>query len=202
MSVRIPLEVHAVTVVVVEHRIEERQIRVGPRTETRRERVEARREVPPRQDRASFDRALGYANAAFSPHDIQFHVASFDTPAAEVPNGAERVDQNGFQYLARQFPARSGLSVLLVADFERSDLGGQAVEEQSVCIVGAFGDPGTGKILAHELGHLLALAHVERDSRRANWNLMYPAYRAGDELTPEQAALARGSRTGRRFGGS
>lgn len=202
MPVRIPLEVHAVTVVVVEHRVEERQVRVGPRTEPRRERVEVRREVPPGLDRTSFDRALGYSNAVFSPTGIQFHVACFDTPTAEIPNGADRVDLNGFQYLARQFPAKSGLSVLLVADFERSDLGGQAVEEQSVCIVCALGDPGTGKVLAHELGHLLALPHVERDSRRANWNLMYPAYRAGDELTPAQVALAVGSRTGRRFGGS
>lgn len=202
MPIRIPLEVHAVTVVVVEHRVEEREVRVGPRTETRRERVEARREVPPRQDRASFDRALGYANGVFSPAGVQFHVASFDTPTSEIPNGAERVDLNGFQYLARQFPAHGGLSVLLVADFERSDLGGQAVEEQSVCIVCALGDPGTGKVLAHELGHLLALPHVDRDTRRANWNLMYPAYRAGDELTAEQVVLARGSRTGRRFGAS
>jgi len=202
MSIRIPLEIHAITVVVAQDRIVEREIRVGPRTETRRERQTERREVPPRQDRSSFDRALGYSNGVFAPADVRFHVASFDAATEEIPNGAERVDLNGFQYLARRFPPRSGLSVLLVADFERGDLGGQAVEEQSVCIVCALGDPGTGKVLAHELGHLLALPHVERDSRRANWNLMYPAYRAGDELTAVQIARARASRTGRRFGGT
>lgn len=201
MPIRVPLEVHAITVVVLEQRIEERQIRVGREMSPRRERVTVRREVPPRQDRTTFDSALRYSNNVFTPADIQFHVASFDPATEEIPNGADRVDFNGFQFLARRYPPRSGLSVLLVADFERGDLGGQAVEAQSTCIVCALGDPGTGKVLAHELAHLMALPHVATGSPRANWNLMYPALRAGDELTPEQIALARGSRAGCRFGG-
>lgn len=201
MPIRIPLEVHPITVVVQEARIVERTVQVGPRTDVRRERVTERREVPPRQDRASFDRALGTANGIFAPHDVQFHVACFESATEEIPGGAERVDFNGFQFLAGRHPARLGLSVLLVADFTRDDLGGQAVEAQSVCIVCALGDPGTGKVLAHELGHLLDLPHVARDSARANWNLMYPAYRAGDELTHAQKNRAHSSRAARRFGG-
>ncbi|MBK8595917.1 MAG: hypothetical protein IPP07_16855 [Holophagales bacterium] len=199
MPIRVPLEVHAITIVVVEERIEERQIRVGPNTVPRRERVTARREFPPRQDRATFESALRYANAVFAPADIRFHLSSFTPATEEIPNGTEQVDFNGFQYLAGRHPPRSGLSVLLVADFERADLGGQAVESQSTCIVCALGDPGTGKVLAHELGHLLALPHVETGSPRANWNLMYPALRAGDELTAQQISLAQGSRAARRF---
>ena len=76
------------------------------------------------------------------------------------------------------------------------------MEEQSVCIVCALGDPGTGKVLAHELGHLLALPHVARESTRSNWNLMYPAYRAGDELTADQIAVARRSRASVRSAGA
>lgn len=201
MPIRVPLEVHAITVVVLEQRIEARQIRVGPTMTTRNERVTSRREVPPRQDRTSFDSALRYSNNVFAPADMQFYVASFAAATEEIPNGAEQVDFNGFQYLVGRFPPTCGLSVLLVADFERADLGGQAVEAQSACIVCALGDPGTGKVLAHELAHLMALPHVATSSPRANWNLMYPALRAGDELTASQISLARGSRTGRRFGG-
>ena len=201
MPIRIPLEVHPITVVVQEPQIVERPVQVGPRTEIHRERVMSRREVPPRQDRPSFDRALGYANGVFATHDIQFHVACFEPATEEIPGGADQVDFNGFQFLAGRHPARTGLSVLLVADFTRGDLGGQAVEAQSVCIACALGDPGTGKVLAHELGHLLDLPHVERDSTRANWNLMYPAYRAGDELTAAQVTRARNSRIALRFGG-
>lgn len=201
MSIQIPLEVHLVTVIVREATIVERRVQVGPRTDLRRERVMAAREVPPRQDRTSFGLAITYANNVFSAHDIRFLVASCDAVSEEIPNGGERVDVNGFQYLAGRYPPARGLSVLVVGDFERSDLGGQAVEAQSTCIVCALGNPGTGKVLAHELGHLLDLPHVAVDSPRANYNLMYPAYRAADDLTTAQVARARSSRIGRRFGG-
>lgn len=119
MPTRIPLEVHAITVVVVEEGTETYTVQVGRETRTQRRRVSTRREVPPRQDRAGFDQALAYANA---------------------------------------------------------------------------------EVLAHELAHLFDLPHVPRDSPRAHWNLMYEAYRAGDELTPEQVARARASRVARHFG--
>jgi hypothetical protein len=202
MPIRIPLEVHAITLVVVEEGIETYPVQVGRETRTQRRRVTTRREVPPRQDRGSFDRALSYSNAVFAPADVSFHVTCFEPATEEIPGGAEQVDFNGFQFLSRRHPPRAGLSILLVADFERGDLGGQAVEAQSTCIVCALGDPGTGKVLAHELGHLLDLPHVPRDSPRSHWNLMYEAYRAGDELTPEQVARARASRVARQLGAS
>ena len=194
MPIRIPLEVHAITIVVSENQIVEKPIRVGPRTETHRERVTTRREVPPRQDRASFDQALLYSNNVLRQADIQFHIQSFDTPTEEIPGGRDRVDSNGFVYLIGRFPAQSGLSVLLVGDFERGDLGGEAIEAKSACICCAMGNPGTGKVLAHELAHLLGLQHVARDAPRAAWNLMYEALRAGDELTAAQISAARSSR--------
>ena len=194
MPIRIPLEVHAITIVVSENQIVEKPIRVGRRTETHRQRVTTRREVAPRQDRASFDQALLYSNNVLRQADIQFHVQSFDTPTEEIPGGSDRVDSNGFVYLIGRFPAQAGLSVLLVGDFERGDLGGEAIEAKSSCIVCAMGNPGTGKVLAHELAHLLNLQHVARDSPRAAWNLMYEALRAGDELTAAQISAARSSR--------
>jgi hypothetical protein len=194
VPIRIPLEVHAITIVVSENQIVEKPIQVGPRTVTRRERVTTRREVPSRQDRASFDQALLYSNNVLRQADIQFHIQSFDTPTEEIPGGRDRVDSNGFVYLIGRFPAQSGLSVLLVGDFERGDLGGEAIEAKSACIVCAMGNPGTGKVLAHELAHLLGLQHVARDFPRAAWNLMYEALRAGDELTAAQISAARSSR--------
>ena len=199
MPIRIPLEVHAITIVVSENQIVEDRIRVGPRTETRRQRVTTRREVAPRQDRPSFDQALLYSNNVLRQADIQFHVQSFETAREEIPGGLDRVDGNGFLYLIGRFPAQSGLSVLLVADLERSDLGGEAIEARSACIVCALGHPGTGKALAHELAHLLGLQHVARDAPRAAWNLMYEALRAGDELTPAQVSAARSSRIAQSF---
>jgi hypothetical protein len=192
--IRIPLEVHAITIVVSESQVVETPIRVGPRTEIRRQRVTTRREIPPRQDRPGFDQALLCSNDVLRQADIQFHVQSFDTATAEIPGGRDRVDTNGFIYLVGRFPAQSGVSVLRVKDFERSHLGGEAIEAKSACIVCALGHPGTGKVLAHELAHLLGLQHVPRDASRAAWNLMYEALRAGDELTPAQISPARASR--------
>jgi hypothetical protein len=194
VPIRIPLEVHAITIVVSESQIVEKPIRVGPRTEMRRQRVTTRREVPPRQDRASLDQALLYSNNVLRQADIQFHVQSFDTPTEEIPGGSDRVDSNGFIYLIGRFPAQSGVSVLLVGDFDRRDLGGEAIEAKSACIVCALGNPGTGKVLAHELAHVLGLQHVARNTPRAAWNLMYEALRAGDELSPAQISAARSSR--------
>jgi len=199
VPIRVPLEVHAITIVVSESQIVEDRIRVGPRTQTRRQRVTTQRDVAPRQDRASFDQALLYCNNVLGQADIQFHVQSFEPAREEIPGGLDRVDSNGFVYLISRFPAQSGLSILLVADFERSDLGGEAIEAKSACIVCALGNPGTGKALAHELAHLLGLQHVARDAARAAWNLMYEALRAGDELTPAQVSAARTSRIARSF---
>ena len=199
MPIRIPLEIHAITIIVSETKIVEKPIRVGPRVETHRERVTTHREVPPRQDRPSFDQALLYSNNVLRQADIQFYVQSFDTAKEEIPGGGDRVDSNGFIYLIGRFPAQSGLSVLLVGDFERSDLGGEAIEARSACIVCALGHPGTGKALAHELAHLLGLQHVARDTPRAAWNLMYEALRAGDELTAAQVSAARSSRSAQSF---
>ena len=114
MPIRIPLEVHVITVIVSESQIVEKRIRVGPGMEPRRERVTTQREVPPRQDRPSFEQALLYSNNVLRQADIQFNVQSFDTATEEIPGGRDRVDSNGFIYLIGRYPAQSGLSVLLV----------------------------------------------------------------------------------------
>lgn len=76
--------------------------------------------------------------------------------------------------------------------FQGAELGGQAVEALGVCIVKLLGHPGLGKVLAHELGHLLSLEHLTQ-SGVDNYNLMYPSLRADDRLTQPQIDQARTS---------
>ena len=201
MPIRIPVEGHLVTVVVATEAVEEYTVRVGRESRVQHRRVTQRRDVPPRLDEAGVRSALTYSNAVLAPADVVFSLASCVPHREEIPSGQDRVDLAGFHFLAARYPSAGGVSLLVVADFQRTDLGGEAIEAQSVCIVASLGDPGTGKVLAHELGHLLDLPHVAQGSPRANWNLMYPAYRAGDELTSGQIARARGSRLARRFAG-
>jgi hypothetical protein len=82
-----------------------------------------------------------------------------------------------------------------------AELGGRAVESLGVCIVKKLGPTDSGKVLAHELGHLLNLEHVSRSSVD-NYNLMYPSLPADDRLSEEQINTARASNLVKRFGAS
>ena len=75
-----------------------------------------------------------------------------------------------------------------------------------------FKHAATSRMLAHELGHLLELPHIDgartggpgQERQVAAWmrNLMYSgALHPDAELTPEQVRLARSSAIARRFGG-
>ena len=122
------------------------------------------------------------------------------------------VDEPGYHFLAAAHRAGNGVRVLLVDRVSRPELGGEARHETRVCLIAYGSDQGsTSRMLAHELGHLLELPHVD-DTRRAGpgheretaaWmrNLMYSgALNPAAELTPVQVQRARSSALARRFG--
>jgi hypothetical protein len=147
--------------------------------------------------------------------DIEFRLGTCERVVEEMPIGAraDMVDEAGYHFLAAAHRAGTGVRVLLVDRVFRPELGGQARHQTRVCLIAYGSDLGaTSRILAHELGHLLELPHVD-DARRAGpgherqiaaWmrNLMYSgALNPAAELTPTQVRQARASALARRFGG-
>jgi hypothetical protein len=148
--------------------------------------------------------------------DIQFSLGTCERVVEEMPasSQADVVDESGYHYLAAAHRAGRGARIILVDRVSRRELGGQARHETRVCLV-AYGEDvaSTGRMLAHELCHLLELPHVD-DARRpgpgqerqiAAWlrNLMYSgALNPAAELDAAQVQRARSSGLARRFGGS
>jgi len=147
--------------------------------------------------------------------DITFRRASIETVSEEMPAGmrADVVDDAGYHYLVHAHPAGLGVRVLFVDRTARQELGGQARHETRVCFVKYLENSGTAsRLLAHELGHLLELPHIDdpnvtgpgTESIRAPWmrNLMFSGALTPDaEINADQRQRARSSAIARRFGG-
>ncbi|MCP4283474.1 MAG: hypothetical protein GY792_03340 [Gammaproteobacteria bacterium] len=193
----IPLETHLITLLVNEQRIVTRQIQVGRTTQTRRMRVTQQREIPPGETAATVRAGVTLANQVLEPINISFRLTSINNQRTAAPQNREVVTDNGFLYLAGQYPTRRGARLFVVHRFAGQE-GGQAIEAQRVCIVKRLGSPLFGKTLAHELGHLLNLDHVTTGTA-ARYNLMWPGLRAGDRLEPAQIQRALRSGLARAF---
>lgn len=190
----IPVDAHFVTLTVATHEIVTRQVQVGPTTQTRRERVERLREIPTQRDERGLGPVFDRVNRIWDQASIRFRLRASQTRRIRAPDDADVVDPAGFLFLASQFPARNGVSLLLVRGFRSADLGGQAIEAQCVCVIG---DAAPATSLAHEFGHLLHLCH-EGDIR----NLMNPGLSIPDPvLTPAQIRIAQCSALATRFTG-
>ena len=144
---------------------------------------------------------------------VQFYFNSCEPAVEEMPAGtrADAVDEAGYHFLAARHRAGAGVRVLLVDRIAQRDVGGEARYQTRVCLL-AFGSdlPPTGRMLAHELGHLLELEHVNRvdgpGNEKQNAAVARNLMNAGAlnpiaELTPDQVQQARGSALARRFGG-
>jgi len=149
--------------------------------------------------------------------DIAFRKESIQTVVEEMPGDARSdvVSEAGYHYLASVYRALTGVRVLFVDSVDRAELGGQSRHQTRVCLISYRTDEGSAatRVLAHELGHLLELPHVdevrlsgpgnEREIAARMRNLMYSgALNPAAELNPRQRALARSSALARRFGGS
>lgn len=146
--------------------------------------------------------------------DIQFSLGTCEAVTEEMPEGAraDAVDEPGYHFLAAAHRAGNGVRILLVDRVARAELGGQSRHETRVCLVTYGADVGaTSRMLAHELGHLLELPHVdgvgragpgqERQVAARLRNLMYSgALNPAAELTPDQVQRARASALASRFG--
>jgi len=147
--------------------------------------------------------------------DIEFPLGTC-RPALEAmpPGGAiDAVDEAGYDCLAAAHRAGDGVQVLLVDRVAPAEVGAQSGQHTRVCAIAYGPDVGaTSRTLAHGLGHLLALPHVDTGRRAesgspeqlAAWtrNLMYSgALSRSPVLTHTQVQAARSSPLARRFGG-
>jgi hypothetical protein len=147
--------------------------------------------------------------------NIEFSRGTVEQVVEEMPAGgaSETVDEAGYHFLAAAHKAGNGVRALLVDRVSRAELGGQSRQQTRVCLVAYGSDAAaTSRMLAHELGHLLSLPHVDSGRRPgpgqerlvASWmrNLMYSgALNPAAELTDMQVRAARSSPLARRFGG-
>lgn len=147
--------------------------------------------------------------------DISFRRASIQTVTEEMPPGmrGDVVDDSGYHFLASRYRAGLGVRVLFVDRTARGDLGGQSRAQTRVCFVKYEPNPPAGsRMLAHELGHLLGLHHIDNPAQagpgnealQASWlrNLMYSgALNPDAEINADQRQAALSSELARRSGG-
>jgi hypothetical protein len=193
MPITIMVDAYLITLRVSTFRVVERSVQVGRSVQRRRERVEEIREVPPGQTAAGVGQAIATANQIWAPASIVFRLSATQSQALQIPGSTDTINDEGFLFLIRRYPARNGVTTFFVNRFQDIQEGGNAVEEHSAGIVASLPHPQIGKTLAHELGHLLSLGHVPNDS----FNLMFPGLSHAQRLTAGQIAQATGSRLAR-----
>jgi hypothetical protein len=145
--------------------------------------------------------------------DVAFQRASCNTVIEELPPNmrTDVVDDSGYHFLVARHRAGAGVRVLFVNNTARPELGGQARHEKRVCMIRYLANADqAARILAHELGHLLELPHIDdpnvqgpgTESIRSTWmrNLMFSGSLVPDaEISDDQRAAARSSALAQRF---
>jgi hypothetical protein len=192
-TIIIPLEARLLTLQIEEFAIREVEVDVGGRPQLQRRRVRTLRNIAHGHDASRIAPAVQHTNIVFRPARIRFVLRRAFEVTTRSPLGREALDNQDFHLLSRQFPGGSFVSLMLVHQFARGELGGQSLEPAGTAIIEAMGQSQFNRVLCHELGHLLNLHH-EGPGNVDNYNLMYPALRAGNRLDPEQISSARESR--------
>jgi hypothetical protein len=174
------------------------------------------RELPQRWTEEQAVAVLRHASDLLkSQANIEFPLGTCEQVVEAMPSGGaiDAVDEAGYDFLAATYKAGDGIRVLLVDGTVDAEIGAQSRPQTRVCALAHGSDLGaTSRRLAHELGHLLALPHVDSGRTPAPgpqqqitaWtkNLMYSGTLSRSaELTPTQVQAARSSPLARRFGG-
>ncbi|HEY7541250.1 MAG TPA: hypothetical protein VIF11_13970 [Methylomirabilota bacterium] len=150
-----------------------------------------------------------------SQANIEFALGRCEQVVETMPpaGATDAVDESGYEHLAATYRAGEGVRVLAVDRAAATEIGAHASQQTRVCVIPYGADlNATSQRLAHGLGHLLALPHVDSGrslasssaSQVAAWtkNLMYSgALGRSPELSPTQVQAARSSPLARRFGG-
>src|SRR5712692_1291915 len=182
----IPVDAHLLTLTISTPEIVEHPVRVGRETRMQRERIQRTREIKTTRSAASLISSFKEVNKIFGAADIEFRLRYTTSDLVEAPKGSEDLDDEGFLMLAKDFPMKNAVSLLLVRRFVGSE-GGASKKELRVC---AVGDDANDTSLAHEFGHLLWLDH-QGDIR----DLMNPGLSApGTPLTSSEITGVRASR--------
>ena len=188
-NISIPVDVHLITITVGSSRIITHTIRVGRGFQQRRERIQSILEFSSGQTRQSIDQLMARANQIWSPANISFTLQRVTPHSIQAPGNREEVNEAGFLFLAGQYPAINRISALFVHRFSGTE-GGQAIENQRVCILKSSPMQLMGRILAHEFGHLLSVPHMTSDRSNLQ-NVMRPGLVAGDQIIQDQIHIAR-----------
>ena len=188
----IPVDAHLLTFTISTPEIVERPVRVGRETRMQRERIQRMREIKTTRSAASLTESFKEVNKIFGAADIEFRLRHTTADPVEAPKGSEDLDDEGFLMLAKAFPMKNGVSLLLVHRFAGSK-GGASKKELGVC---AVGDAANDTSLAHEFGHLLWLEHQGDIRDLMNPGLAVP----GAPLTKKEIAGVRNSPLARQFG--
>ena len=133
----------------------------------------------------------------------------------EMPGSAQAgvVDIQGYHFLTARYRAKTGVRILFVDKVAQEEIGGRSREDDRFTLIPYSIDASSIPLrLAHELGHLLGLPHIddgfspepgnEGQYAKLRLNLMYSRGLTPDALlTDKQIMAMNNSRLSRQFGG-
>lgn len=158
-------------------------------------------------------KALEVANHIWMAANVQFSASDScvsDSPL-DMQKNARTGDQVILDTLSSRHPAQARVNVFLINRVEGLNAGVcsyLASDPEPASFVQTFSDAKmTGRMMAHEFGHLLGLDHAdidyqnERAAAKLLHNLMVPGLSVGIDLSPSQVKQAKTSKLLKKFAG-